>query len=146
MAGKKTAVKKAPAKPKVSRARTPPFEAYPSWSTAKFWGFLRSGMRSTYNRWPAKWDVLNKSKRAFTGAGKQQKWEYLCAKCEKYHKQKDVSVDHTIPAGSLNNFDDIAGFVERLFVGPEHLQVLCKSCHNTKTQEERKQGKEAVHD
>lgn len=125
------------AKARTSKARTPPFESYPSWSTAKFWGFLRSGLRSTYNKWPAKWDVLKAAKRPYKGQGKQQKWEYQCAECRKWHKQKDVSVDHIVPAGALSSFDDIAGFVQRLFVGPEGLQVLCAGCHTAKTKEER---------
>ncbi len=120
-----------------SRNKTPPFPAYPAWSTAKFWGFLRSGLRSTYNKWPAKWEVLKAAKRPYTGKGKQQKWEFQCSECKKWHKQKDVSVDHIIPAGALNTFEDIPGFVERLFVGQDGLQILCAVCHNKKTQEER---------
>ncbi len=134
MARKKSPSIKEPPK---SRARTPHCPNYPAWSTAKFWGFLRSGLRSTYNKWPAKWEVLAAAKRAYKGVGKQQKWEYQCAECTNWFKQKDVSVDHKIPAGSLNSFDDIAGFVERLFVDASKLQVLCKTCHNVKTKEER---------
>jgi hypothetical protein len=124
--------------PAKSRARTPPFANYPAWSTAKFWGFIRSGLRGTYNKWPPKWDILNQAKRPYKGPGKQQKWEYQCNRCKKWHKQKDVSVDHKIPAGALNSFEDVASFVERLFVGPEGLQLLCSVCHSDKTQEERK--------
>jgi hypothetical protein len=124
-------------KPKVSKARTPPFENYPAWSTAKFWGFLRSGLRSTYNRWPPKWDVLNKAKRPYEGKDKRQKWEFQCGECAGWFKSTEVSVDHIVPAGSLNTFEDIAGFVERLFVGPEGLQCLCKACHDRKTLKER---------
>lgn len=127
--------KKTPAK---RAARTPPFEAYPEWSTAKFWGFLRSALRSGYNKWPPKWKVLNTAKRAYTGTLKNQKWEYQCAECRLWHKAKDVSVDHIVPAGSLNTYEDLAPFVSRLFVDEHGLQVLCKQCHNTKTQEERK--------
>lgn len=126
-----------------SKARTPPFPSYPIWSTAKFWGFVRSGLRSTYNKWPAKWDVLKAAKRAYTGKGKQQKWEFQCCKCERWNKQKDVSIDHIVPAGALNSFEDLPKFVERLFVGPEGLQVLCTVCHNSKTQEERAEAQAA---
>lgn len=137
MARKKSAAKSSSTKKKVSRARTPPFENYPSWSSAKFWSFLRSGLRSTYNKWPPKWEVLTAAKRPYEGAGKQQKWEYQCSECRHWFKQKDVSVDHIVPAGALNSFDDIAGFVERLFVGTPGLQVLCRTCHDLKTKEER---------
>lgn len=128
---------KSPAQPKASRARTPPFPSYPSWSSAKFFGFLRSGLRATYNKWPAKWEVLKAAKRPYEGKGKRQKWEFQCHSCNKWKAQKDVSVDHIVPAGALNSFEDIAGFVERLFVGPEGLQVLCSECHGVKTQKER---------
>lgn len=119
-------------------ARTPPFEAYPEWSTAKYWGFLRSALRSAYNKWPPKWKVLNAAKRAYKGKNKSQKWEYRCAICKKWHKAKDVSVDHIIPAGSLNSYDDLVPFVQKLFCAEEGLQVLCTACHHSKTQEERR--------
>lgn len=122
---------------KKRRARTPPFKNYPDWSEAKFWGFLRSGLRACYNRWPPKWEVLRESRRASKSKDKRLKWEYKCNDCKKWHKQKDVSVDHIIPAGALSKPEDIAGFVERLFVGVDGLQVLCKGCHNIKTQAER---------
>jgi 5-methylcytosine-specific restriction endonuclease McrA len=122
---------------KQSRARTPPLPQYPDWSTAKYWSFLRSGLRSCYNKWPPKWDVLKNAKRPYTGEGKQQKWEYQCAECKQWCKQKDISVDHIVPAGALNCYEDMAGFTQRLFVGPEGLQVLCSDCHRVKTKEER---------
>lgn len=131
--------RKKAAKKRVGKARTPPFPAYPEWSSAKFWGFIRSGLRSTYNKWPAKWKVLGESKRPYGGKDKRQKWEYKCSSCNKYHKGKDISVDHITPAGSLNNFEDLPGFVERLFCGEDGLQVLCKNCHDKKTLEERQQ-------
>lgn len=123
---------------KPRQPRTPPLIAYPKWSEAKFWGYLRSGLRALYNKWPPKWEVLSQAKRAYKGPIKQQRWEFKCAQCEKYYKQKEVSVDHVIPAGALSSYDDIAGFVQRLFVGADGLQVLCKTCHDSKTQEERK--------
>ena len=121
-----------------SRARTPPFENYPDWSTAKFWGFLRSALRSGYNKYPPKWEVLKAAKRPYKGQDKRCKWEFQCAKCSKWHKAKAVSVDHKIPAGALNTFDDLPGFVQRLFCGVDGLQVLCKTCHDVKTADERK--------
>lgn len=119
-------------------ARTPPFEAYPDWSTAKFWGFLRSALRSAYNKWPPKWKVLNAAKREYKGKLKNQKWEYQCAECGGWFKAKEVSVDHKIPCGSLNSYDDLVPFVQRLFVNEDGLQVLHKACHDRKTQEERR--------
>lgn len=131
--------KKAPKKAAKRKgvARTPPYENYPEWTTSKFFGFLRSGLRATYNKYPPKWETLAAAKRAYSGPDKRVKWEYKCAQCKKYHKAKEVSVDHVVPAGSLNSFDDLPGFVSRLFCSREGLQVLCSDCHKKKTLEER---------
>lgn len=48
-----------------------------------------------------------------------------------------MEVDHIIPAGSLKSYEDLPGFVERMFVGEDKLQVVCKSCHKAKTNDER---------
>lgn len=123
--------------PRKSANRTPPFAGYPDWSEAKFWGFIRSGLRATYNKWPPKWEVLSAAKRPYSGKGKRQKWEFQCNDCKQWHAQANVSIDHIEPAGSLRCFADLPTFVERLFVGADRLQCLCSECHNKKTQEER---------
>lgn len=61
----------------------------------------------------------------------------MCAHCKKHYPQKEVSVDHIEPVGTLKSFDDLPAFVEKLFAGEDKLQVLCDGCHNTKTQQER---------
>lgn len=125
---------------KVTRSnKTPPFPAYPDWTTSKFWGFIRSGLRSKFTRWPPKYEALLAARRN-VGAKKtsRQKYEYKCAECKKWFKGKEVEVDHIVPAGSLKCGDDLAGFVERVFCGKDKLQVLCKPCHKAKTAEERK--------
>jgi 5-methylcytosine-specific restriction endonuclease McrA len=82
--------------------------------------------------------VLNASKRPYSGPNKRQKYECLCAKCGNHYPLKEAAVDHITPVGTLKSFDDLPGFVERLFCGVEGLQVLCETCHNEKTQEERR--------
>jgi len=115
--------------------KTPPFKEYPDWTTAKFWSFVRSGLRAKWSRWPPKFKKLNSAKR--TVEGKRHKYEYKCAKCKEWYKGSEVSVDHIEPVGSLNNYEDLPKFVERLFVGEDKLDVLCKKCHDTKTKQER---------
>lgn len=118
-------------------ARTPPYEPYPEWSTARFWGFVRSGLRAKANRWPPKFLVLKEAKRDYQGDNKRLKFEYLCAICQQYHPQKEIEVDHIVPCGKLSSFEDLPGFVERLFCGKEGLRVVCKSCHKELTRAER---------
>lgn len=90
--------------------------------------------------------MLKKAKREYNGPNKRQRYEYQCSECKKYHTQKDISVDHIIPAGSLNSFEDLPAFVEKLFVGADGLQVLCSTCHQTKTNKERADKKELKND
>lgn len=133
---RKKAVKKAVKK---RAPRTPPYPNYPTWSTSRFFGFLRSALRSAYNRWPPKFQVLAKARRPYEGNDKRTKWEFQCNDCKGWKKSSEVSVDHIIPAGSLNTFEDLPGFCQRLFCSEDDLQLLCKDCHQIKTNEERKQ-------
>lgn len=125
-----------------------PFPEWPEWSTPKFWSFIRSGLRAKWSRWPPKYATLAKAKRDYKGPNPRQKYEFKCAKCKRYHPQKEVSVDHIEPAGTLRSFADLALFCEKLFVGTDKLQVLCDKCHKAKTLKERadSKNKEPIND
>ena len=100
---------------------------------AQFWGKIRAALRRASMYWKPIETCKKEAKRAYTGVNKRQKFEYLCKHCLLYFSEKEISVDHTIPAGSLNNSNDLKGFVERLFCESEGLTVLCNTCHNIKT-------------
>jgi hypothetical protein len=126
--------------------KTPPFENYPAWTTAKFWGFIRSGLREKFGRYPPKYEALNAAAEVVadgvykTGDKKGKpkfRKVYRCAECLDTFMQKDVQVDHIIPAGQLKSFDDLPVFASRLFCKVEDLQVLCKTCHDIKTKQEK---------
>jgi Pyruvate/2-oxoacid:ferredoxin oxidoreductase delta subunit len=104
-----------------------------------FWSFIRSALRQKSRWWAPITQVKLAARRPYTGPNKRQKFEYMCKECEAYFPEKDINVDHMIPAGALNNGADLEGFVNRLFCEGEHLQVLCETCHNVKTQLERKE-------
>lgn len=120
--------------------KTPPFKNYNGWTTARFFGFIRSALRNAYSKYPPRFEAL---KRAEVGrminskTGKLAK-HYECNHCRKYFIQKDVQVDHIIDAGSLRDFSDLPGFCERLFCGVDGLQVLCKKDHQAKTKKTHK--------
>lgn len=109
------------------------FEHYPNWTNSQFFSFIRSALRSASNRYPVKYEVKNASRRKYNGGNKRQSWEYQCNKCRNWYSAKEVSVDHIVPVGSLNSFDDLPMFCKKLFCGKEGLQVLCNLCHSEKS-------------
>lgn len=106
-----------------------------------FFTFVRSALRKYSMYWKPISTCRNKAKRAYKGNNVRQKWEYQCNKCKKWYKGTEISVDHIIPAGALNSFEDIPQFVKVLFCDSTNLQVLCKTCHGKKTNKERKTKK-----
>lgn len=81
--------------------------------------------------------ALERVKRPSQSSNKRLKWEYQCAQCEEWMARKHVKVDHIKPAGRLRDYEDLPGFVARLFCEVDGLQVLCKECHDAKTKSER---------
>jgi len=102
-----------------------------------FWSFIRSGLRQKSRFWKPITQCKLNAKRAYKGPLKRQKFEYQCNSCKNWFQEKLINVDHIHPAGSLNCANDLPGFVERLFVEAEGLQVLCSNCHDKKTAKER---------
>jgi 5-methylcytosine-specific restriction endonuclease McrA len=101
---------------------------------AQFWSFLRSNLRLTSRKWaPISRHALNACKRPSQSDNKRLKFEHQCAQCLGWFPRKQVEVDHIVPAGSLRSFEDIPGFVQRLFCETDGLVVLCERCHQAKT-------------
>ncbi len=111
------------------------------WTEAGMWGFMRSGFRRMSLRWPPiVRQALERARRRYSGTNKQQKWEYQCAECAAWFPRKLVAVDHVVPVGSLRSWDDVRGFLERLFVEVDGLRVACVGCHEIRTQRDRLNG------
>jgi 5-methylcytosine-specific restriction endonuclease McrA len=106
-------------------------------SESEFWSFIRSALRQKSRWWKPVSDCKQKVKRPYKGPNKRQKFEYQCNYCKNWFPDKEVNVDHIIPAGTLTCANDLPGFVERLFVEVDGLQVLCQGCHNKKTKQEK---------
>jgi len=122
-----------PRKSKVVKSR-----AGGTMSESAFWSFIRSALRQKSRFWAPIAQCKHAAKRNYTGINKRQKFEYQCNSCKQWFPEKLINVDHIVPAGSLNNAQDLPGFVERLFCEEKDLQVLCSDCHNKKTKDERK--------
>lgn len=136
----KKAVKKK-ASPLKGRMRTPPFEAYPEWSQAKFFSFIRSALRAKQIRWAPRNLCKQKAKRIYIGDNPRQKYEYQCNHCKEWFPDKMVELNHKVECGSLKDFDDLPGFVERMFCGEDGYEVTCKKCHLEETSRQREENK-----
>ena len=108
-----------------------------TWTKARYYQFLRSALRQAFSRYPVKYQVKDAAKRELKHRKGRQKYEYQCAHCLGWFAGKEVEVDHIVGAGSLKDFDDLPGFVARMFCEADGLQVLCRPCHKTKTMEDR---------
>jgi hypothetical protein len=99
------------------------------WTEARYFGFIRSALRSAFRKWGPKHEAKKEAKVAYN--------TYVCASCDGWFGATQVEVDHIEPAGSLRCYEDLPGFVERMFCEAEGFQVLCKDCHQQKTNEEK---------
>ena len=106
------------------------------WTEARYWSFIRSLLRKGFMTYPVKHHVLGQAKHSVEG--QRHRFEYTCAGCGEGYPAKEVQVDHIKPCGSLNKASDLEGFVSRLSCESSDLQVLCKTCHQAKTNEERR--------
>lgn len=122
-------------KPKVEKTRNAG-----TMSESAYWGMIRSCLRNKSRWWKPRQLALQQAKQHYNGPNPRQKFEYHCCMCNGYFSQKEVEVDHVVPAGSLRCAEDLAGFVERLFA-EEGWRVVCKPCHQKITNNERQRIK-----
>lgn len=102
-----------------------------------FWSFIRSTLRKRSMYWLPIKECKQEARRPYKGTNKRQKWEYKCAICGKYFSDKEIEIDHIIPAGSLKSGKDLEQFVERLFCEKHGLRCLCNGCHHKVTQDQK---------
>jgi len=110
---------------------------------------IRSAVRRTFSRSPMVREVMTKVRRErpwFKSDGSQAakpRVEYMCSACNEWHMGKNIQVDHIEPVVSPNDgFKDWNTFIARLFCEVDNLAVLCKVCHEKKTNEEKRIAKE----
>lgn len=105
------------------------------YTEAGFTSFIRSALRRASSRWKPRTDVLKEAR--------VEKGKYLCNGCkqivpvttvnEKGKRVKNVEVNHKIPVSLPGSWDSWDGFISRLFVEQEGLEVLCSECHKEHT-------------
>lgn len=113
-----------------------------TWTESEYWGKVRQALRQAMRYWKVGQAVKAKARRKYKGKNKRQKYEYQCAECKGWFRDKEVQIDHIIEVGSLRCSEDLAGFLERLTPESESaFQLMCKSCHQIKTNKYKKNGK-----
>jgi|SRR5579872_802137 len=112
---------------------------------------IRGAIRRLFSRSPVHREILQKFRREvprFKKDGtraKRDSVQHLCNVCQNWVGSTKVEVDHIIPVIEVNEhgFVDWNMFVDRLFCGPENLQVICDPCHDKKTHEEQQKRQAA---
>ena len=126
----KSKIVKKVTKPRVVRKIIEKPFADGSMTSNAFFSMIRAALRNK-SRWYKSITIAkNRAKVAYIGPNKKRKWMYRCERCFQLHDGKSINVHHKIECGKLNSFEDLPGFVERLFCSSEHLIVLCNNCHD----------------
>lgn len=132
-------LKKKPVK-KAKRILVPRTRNAGTWTEAQYFQKIRSALRNGFRYWKPIMRALSSASRPYTGTNKRQRVEYQCAQCKKWFPRTQIQVDHIIPCGSLNNYEDIVPFIKNLTIEDAGAyQILCKKDHKIKTDEEKKQ-------
>jgi hypothetical protein len=88
--------------------------------------------------WKPRQEAIRRASRVYKGENKRQKIEVQCSECQGWFMAKEVEADHITPAGSCRTFEELGQFAERLFCEADGYQILCKPCHQEKTNKTRK--------
>lgn len=114
-----------------------PFELFTDEELDKYrHQFVISTLRRATYRWP--WKNLAAK------AAKLERGIYKCVKCSERTRNKDKKLDHIHPVvDPQKGFENWTSYIERLLVGLNGWQVLCKTCHDAKTAIEREERKRA---
>lgn len=109
------------------------------WTEARFKSFIKSQLRGASRKWAP---INTTKKKAWESRG-----QYKCAHCNELHaptvkvgnkRSSNIFVDHIKPIidpqTGFTNWDD---YIEGLFCEEDNLQLLCKKCHDIKSNNER---------
>jgi 5-methylcytosine-specific restriction endonuclease McrA len=130
----------------MSETEWKPWENSNVWkSKAEFYSWLRGGIRkSIWTRYPPRNEFKKSNMRNITeedrlkyNFSKLVKRVGTCEMCLDVFTGKELQVDHMIPAGSLNNENDIKGFIQRIACNPEDMRLVCSNCNHVLAYAER---------
>lgn len=96
--------------------------------------FIISTLRRASYRWVGRTQALR--------AARIERGLYQCNSCKSSFKNKEIRLDHILPIIPVEtgfiSWDD---YINRLFCDASSMQVLCLTCHDSKTNIEKEQRK-----
>ncbi len=115
----------------------------PEWSDAKFKGWIISLLRRGTMKYPPRNEALRaaKTEKKINEKTGRMAQHYRCAGCKEEFPAKGVQVNHVDPVIGDSGFIDWDTYIERMFCPVENLNVLCRTCHDVKSAQERKDRK-----
>ena len=117
-------------------------------TNSKLKSWLISGLRRMTMRYPPRNDALRaaKTEKKINEKTGRMAQHYRCAGCKEEFPAKGVVADHILPVVCPHKgFVDWNTYIERMFCPVDKWQIICRSCHDVKTQREKKSRKH-VHD
>lgn len=107
------------------------------WTQARFNSFIKNQLRSATRKWAP---ITDCKRNAWVSRG-----IYRCAACKQNvptttlvgrKRSSNIFVDHIEPIVPVTGWESWDSCVERMFAEEDNLQLLCKTCHDTKSAEE----------
>lgn len=114
---------------------------------AKYFSFIRSNLRSMWKGYRLKTEftqarrfakVIGTLKTGPKAGQPKTQWYAECDQCRCETPCTNMQVDHITPAGSLKEYSDASGFIERMLCSTKGMQYLCIPCHQVITHAEKK--------
>jgi hypothetical protein len=109
--------------------RVPRTRAAGTMTEAQFKAWVIRQLRFAHRKWrPARLAEIAARRTLPVKIG-NQKYEYRCAWCLDWFKRSLVELDHIEACGGVPAWDELPGFVLRLFAEVDGYRMLCLDCH-----------------
>lgn len=119
-----TKKRRLPKSPRVPRTR-----AAGTMTESQFKAWVIRQLRFAHRKWrPARLAEIA-ARRILPVKIGNQKYEYRCAWCLNWFKRSAVELDHVEACGGVPAWEELPGFVLRLFVEVDGYRMLCLDCH-----------------
>ena len=105
--------------------------------------FAENALRRASHKWPAFSEAKERARvgRETDFRTGRECYQSLCGLCGGKGFEKEMHLDHKTPVVPVGGRDSLEGFAERLLCGVDGLQMVHKTCHNGKTQDENRRRK-----